>query len=105
VWAPRDYYGSVIREATLGPRRELSLRIELWPSGKAIFGGGDIVTLRFGAIENFAEVQAYFAKTPVESLHYLRFPRRPEGGHYLVEMEFDRTGDRVQIVAGNIRLS
>jgi hypothetical protein len=98
----RDYYGAVIREATLGPRRELTLRIELWPAGRMTFGGGDLVTLRFGAIVNFAEVQLFFANVPVDSLHYLRYLNKPKSRRQVVEMEFDRTGDSIRIDAGNI---
>ena len=47
----------MVRDAKLGPRRELVLQIETWPRGKVTFGGGDIVVLRFGAIEKFDEVR------------------------------------------------
>lgn len=101
--ADRDYYGAVIHEATLGPRRELTLRIELWPTGNPTFGGGDLVTLRFGAIANFAEVQRFFADVPTDSLHYLRYLNKPKSRRQVVEMEFDRSGDCIRIDAGNIR--
>jgi hypothetical protein len=99
--AERDYYGAVIREATLGPRREITLRIELWLQGQST-GGGSLVTLRFGAIKNFAEVQQFFAAVPMETLHHLRHVSQPRRRHHVVEMEFDRSGERIWIVAGSI---
>lgn len=97
----RDYYGAMIRGAETGPRRELRLLIEIWPKGKSTFGGGDFVTIRFGAIENYEEVRPYFASVPIEGLHYLRELSECTPRRHVFEMEFDRTGDRVRIIAGN----
>ena len=95
-----DYYGAIVRDVKLGPRREIALRIETWPKGKSTFGGGDIVTLRFVAIVNYEEVQKYFAKVPFESLHYLRELNESTERRHVFEMEFDRSGDRIRIIAG-----
>ena len=97
-----DYYGAIVRDVKVGPRREIVLRIETWPKGKSTFGGGFIVTLRFAAIVNYEEVQKYFAKVPVESLHYLRELNESTGCRHVVEMEFDRGGDRIMIIAGKL---
>ena len=102
VTADCDFYGAIIREARVGPRHELVLRIETWPHPRQTFGGGDVVTLRFGAIANYEEVKQFFATVPADSLHYLRLssnstPRRQE-----IEMEFDRSEARITIIAGNV---
>jgi len=100
--AEPEYYGAQIRDAKTGPRRELTLRIETWPKGKVSFGGGEMVTLRFGAIFNYEEVQGYFTKGQFESLHYLREQGESSPRRHIIEMEFDRTGDRVRIIAGKV---
>jgi hypothetical protein len=97
-----DFYG---RSAKIGPRRELTLRIETWPKGKMKFGGGEIVTLRFGAIENFEEIQKLFANLPADGLHYLKQLSKSTARRRAVEMEFDRAGKRVRIVADKIALN
>jgi hypothetical protein len=84
--------GAKIRGAKTGPRRELTLRIEIWPKGKAMFGGGDLFKLRFGAIFNYEEVRRFFMKVPVDGLHYLRELSESNPHRHVIEMEFDRTG-------------
>ena len=97
-----SFYGAIIREARIGPRRELRLRIETWPEGSHRFGGGDMVILRFGAIANFSEVQSVFAKPPADSLHYIRYLDESNERRHIVEMEFDRIELRVRIVSGKL---
>ena len=101
------FSGAQICEARLGPRRELSLAIEIWPKGKHGFGGGPVVTILLGAIANYEEVRRFFtaAGPPFEELHYLRYVIKPAPGRHVIEMEFDRTGNRVRIVAGKVSLS
>jgi hypothetical protein len=100
--AEHDYYGARIRDATTGPRRELSLRIETWPNGKVTFGSGKLVTLRFGAVVNYEEVLRFFIKVPVSGLHYLRELSESTPRRHVIEMEFDGTGDRIRIIAGKV---
>jgi hypothetical protein len=97
-----DYSGARIRAAKTGPRRELTLRIETWPKGKVTFGGGDVVKIRFGAIINYEEVQSFFIKVPNDELHYLRELSESTARRHIIEMEFDRTGDRIRIIAGKV---
>ena len=97
-----NYYGAMIRDAKLGPRRELILRIETWPQGKVMFGGGDVVTLRLGAIVNYEEVQRFFTKVRTDGLHYLRELRESNPRRHVIEMEFDRSDDRITIIAGKV---
>jgi len=102
-----DFSGAKIREAKLGPRRELTLTIELWRKGKHDFGGGPVVALRFGAISNYDEVKRFFEvlTVPSELLHYLRYASTPSQGRQVVEMEFDRSYAQIRISAGKIALS
>ena len=100
--AVRDFYGAIIREAKLGPRHELSLAIETWPHPRQRFGGGEVVRLRFGAIVNYEEVKRFFATTPTESLHYLRYSKKSTPRKHVIEIEFDRSEARVTIIARNV---
>ena len=95
----------MVREVRLGPRRELTLSIETWPKAQPFFGAGTLVRVRFGAIANFEETQRFFAHAPGELLHYLRYASKPSPGRHVVEMEFDRTEARIQIIAGNMSIS
>jgi hypothetical protein len=97
-----NFYGAIIRKVRIGPRRELNLQVETWPEGSHRFGGGDAVTLRFGAVSNFAEVQSFFSKAPIDSLHYIRYLRESHERRHVIEMEFDRTGQRVKIISGKL---
>lgn len=97
-----DYYGAMIRAAKLGPRRELTLLIETWPKGKVTFEGGDVVTLRLRAISNYEEVQRFFIKVPMNGLHYLRELSESNPERHVIEMEFDRTDERIKIIAGKV---
>ena len=100
--AEHNYYGAAIRSAKIGPRRELTLCIETWPKGKFTFGGGNLVTLRFGAIFNYEEVRQFFAEVPKDELHYLKELSESKANRRIVEMEFDRSGHRIRIAAGNV---
>jgi len=66
------------------------------------FGGGDVVTLRFGAIANYEEVQRFFTKVRNDGLHYLRESSKSNPRRHVIEMEFDRSGDRIAIIAGRV---
>ncbi|HVO78493.1 MAG TPA: hypothetical protein VMT39_00605 [Candidatus Bathyarchaeia archaeon] len=100
--AEPDYHGAMIRDAKLGPRRELTLCIETWPKGKPVLEGGDIVTLRFGAVANYEEIERFFANPPTDGLHYLRESSESRPNRRIVEMEFDRSDDRLRIIAGKV---
>jgi hypothetical protein len=100
--AEYDYYGSRIRDATTGPRRELLHRIETWRRGKVKFGGGAVVTLRFGAVVNFEEVQRLFIRVPMLGLHYLRELSESTPRRHVIEMEFDGSGERIRTIAGRV---
>jgi len=61
-----------------------------------------IGSLRFGAIVNYEEVQPFFIKVPTDGLHHLRALGQSSAHGHVIEMEFDRTGDRILIIAGNV---
>ena len=112
-----DFYGAFITEAKTGPRRELHLSVELWPrgvSGQRLAwrrGEGRIVHIRFGGIANFDTVDAFFTEfansaNSGEGLHHLRYdagvPSKP--GRLFLEIEFDRTGDGIQIRCQSVNI-
>jgi hypothetical protein len=68
------------------------------------FGGDEIVALRFDAIEIFAEIQKLFANVPADGLHYFKELSKGKARRRVIEMEFDRTGERIQIIAKKIAL-
>ena len=102
-----NYRRAIVREATVGPRRELSLAIEIWPEGRHTFalGDGEIVRLRFGAIVNYEEVRKFFSTVPMEGLHYLREAAESKAGRRVVEMQFNRTEAGIRITAGTISIN
>lgn len=101
----RDFYGAIIREAKVGPRHELSLRLETWRQEKHTFGGGVFVNLRFGAINNFDDVKKFFHRLPNDGLHYLREGRESKVDRRVIEIEFDRTESRINIIARKVTMT
>src|SRR6266436_1959276 len=61
-----DFYGATICRATIGPRREASLSVELWPvvDGQRTTtfrrGDGPRIKIRFGKIANIDQVELFF---------------------------------------------
>jgi hypothetical protein len=88
-----DFYGAMIR-AKIGPRRELMLRTATWPRGK-----GEIRRHR-----EFCGTSETFADVPADSLRYLKELSKPKARRRVIEMEFGRTGERIQIIAKKIAL-
>jgi hypothetical protein len=115
----QDFYNAYILEANLGPRREVTLQMELWPkvNGERIpwtagQGQGPLLEVRFGGIENFVEVSAFFesfSDSPNAhcGLHYLAYDEteNPKPGRLVLEMEFDSTGDRLKIQCQKLTLT
>lgn len=56
------YHDSHLVGVTLGPRRELMLEIDLDPVWNS--GGPGSVCVRFGNIQNYEEVAAFFGSVP-----------------------------------------
>lgn len=87
----------------IGPRRELNLSLELWV-GNRNGGEGKFVSVRFGGIINFDEVQAFFADSDNsanahEGLQWLRDDEAKESkpDDLFIRMQFDRTEAEVLI--------
>jgi len=97
--------GALVLAAAIGPRRALTLSIELWPYPAPTFrhGEGPLMIVRFGGIANMEAVSAFWsawrAQVSRPGLHYLRYaPDQPsQPGHLRIELEFDSTGDRLRI--------
>ena len=100
----REFYGAVIRDAKLGPRRELQLSLETWREGQHTFGGGVIVSIRFGAIYNYEEVKEFFAHVPADGLHYLRELSESKPDRRIIEIQFDSSDASVRIIARNVSM-
>lgn len=103
-----DFLHSVIVESSIGPRRELSLHIALSKVNSQITPQSDEVGLRFGGIENFDEVSAFFRETPREdlelaSLDYAEHPHSKPGALHLV-LQLERVDVRLQIDCSSVRL-
>ena len=106
-----DFYNLFVDEVKIGPRQELNLSMELWQDNR-FRGEGKFVSIRFGGIVNFDEVQAFFADfhssaNAYEGLHWLRYDetRKSKPGDLFIKMQFDRTGEEVLIHCKNITIS
>jgi hypothetical protein len=99
--AVETFYAAVIRSSRLGPRRELTLIVETFPRSAHSFKDGKMIEIRFGAISNYEEIYQFFSTVPSESLHHLRAESR-SGSDCVVDLEFDRSGKHIQIIASHI---
>jgi hypothetical protein len=67
-----DFHDAILFEVWIGPRREVTLLLELWPRPQVAWqpgtGRGVVIELRFGAIENFVAVRS-FLRTFFQVLH------------------------------------
>lgn len=102
----RDYFGAVISSVELGPRRELTLNFDIWPKhNTATDGSGSLrCTIRFGGISNYEEIaQTLKDINTFESILYLRDAPASKVTRRVVDMEFDRTGQRIRIVASHVQ--
>ena len=108
-----DYCGAIVTGVSCGPRREVTLTLELWPmrDGERInswsLGEGDKVTVRFGGIENYEEVNRLFGEGKHESgeLHYMRLREGSKHGQLIIGMEWDRTDYVLDVRCKNVSVS
>jgi hypothetical protein len=101
----RDYGGALIRSVRIGPRHELTLELDIWPKHHTTTDGTgfQFATVRFGGISNYDEVARVFESTNIhESLHYMRDAVGSKPTRRLVDIEFDRTGQRIRIIASHV---
>lgn len=113
-----DFYGAIIHQAKFGPRREVTLTMELWPTAsngqrKRVWSPGDgkKITVRFGGIHNYPEIDGFFSGWEKQidkwnSLHYLAYAKEKSSkpGNLYFTMEFDRSGDRVMVHCQSITI-
>ncbi len=105
-----NFYGAQISNASIGPRREVILDMELWPerNGKQVpswrRGDGTRIIIRFGGIHNFSEATIFFSTWPENrnancGLHHLGYDpdRTSRRGDVFVQMAFDSTDDSFTI--------
>jgi hypothetical protein len=103
-----DFSNAHIDAVVIGPRRELTLSMAplVWdgPNGRC----GEPVRVRFGGIENLAEVSAFFAAAPHErsELAWLRYAEggRSKPGCLFFELVFERIDARLVIQCSSLQL-
>ncbi|MDY3557900.1 hypothetical protein R5W23_005867 [Gemmata sp. JC673] len=90
-----DFRHARIEAVAVGPRREVTLSVSplVWDGGTGRYT--DPVPVRFGGIENFSDVAAFFAGAPDErsELAWLRYADQPRSrvGSLFLELTFERT--------------
>lgn len=113
-----DFYGAIIHKAELGPRREVTLTMELWPTthnGQRKHswsrGEGQFITIRFSGINNYSEIEAAFSEWDEQidrwnGLHYLAYAKdkNSKPGNLHLIMEYDNTETRIRINCQNITI-
>jgi hypothetical protein len=103
-----DFRHARINSVAIGPRRELALSVAplVWNGTNGHHGDG--VSLRFGGIENFTEVSAFFSDEPQQrsELQCLRYAQsRPsKQGCLFFELSFERIEAKVIIQCSNLQI-
>ena len=104
-----DFDHARIESVALGPRREITLAmsVPVWdgPNGRLIEG----IRVRFGGIENFAEVPAFFASAPHEQseLAWLRYAaeKKSKPGCLFFDLVFERIDARLLVQCSSLQVS
>lgn len=103
-----DFRHAHIRGVSVGPRREVTLAVSalVWVGHNGRLA--DPVPVRFGGIENFAEVSAFFAADPHErsELAWLQYAdgRRSKPGCLFFELVFERTDARLIVQCRSLQV-
>ena len=111
-----DFYDAVVRALTIGPRREVTLRLELrLPPDRQCAaprhrGRGDLVDVRFGGIDDFERVAAFFRGQADSGglragLHYLRHAAESRPGRLVFELQWDSTEAEVRFRCSGLSVS
>ena len=103
-----DFSHARIDSVSVGPRRSVTMAIAplVWDGHNGRYG--EAVSVRFGGIENFAEVSAFFAASPEQSeLAWLRYTECPKSkpGCLFFELVFERIDARLVIQCSSLQLS
>lgn len=103
-----SYGWSFITRFEAGPRREITLFI-LWSDDGRDRSAHSIVPVRFGGIENFEEVKAFFnriatSQNCVENIDRFGYDsfQNSKPGHLFFQIRFDRTGESIVIRCSDI---
>ena len=102
-----DYSHSVINGVIIGPRREVTLSIQIleWAGQSAQLSA--ITPLRFGGIVNFNEVKEFFGQHQIMELAYLRYSssHHSKPSNLFVELHSEHTDDKLVIQCSSIQIS
>lgn len=103
-----DYSHARIDTVSIGPRREVTLFISplVWEGHNGRYAAA--VPVRFGGIENFAEVSGFFADAPHEQseLAWMRYAERPRSrpGCLFFELVFERIDARLVVQCSSLQV-
>lgn len=106
-----DFNHAPIEQVVVGPRREVTLTISIFPETRP--GNppppAKTVRVRFGGIENFDAVAAFFAAAPHEKseLAWLRYAegRRSKPGCLFFELVFERIDARLVVQCSSLQVN
>ena len=103
-----DFNHASIQNVTIGPRREVMLEIAplVWNGSRGRYADG--VRVRFGGIENFAEVSAFFAADPHKQSELAELSyadgRKSKPGRLFVELVFERIDARLVVQCSSVQV-
>jgi hypothetical protein len=104
-----DFSHAEIRGVSVGPRREITLTISplVWEGCNARLD--EPVQVRFGGIQNFSEVAAFFTDGPHErsELAWLRYAdnRLSKPGRLFFELAFERIDARLVVECSSMQVA
>jgi len=102
-----EYSHCVINSVKIGPRREITLSIQIleWIGQSGQLSSAK--PLRFGGIVNFDEVKDFFSQNLPLDLAYLRYSNshHSKPNNLFVELHSERTADKLIIQCSSIQIS
>ncbi len=104
-----DLHHANLQEVIVGPRREVTLKVQrlVWENGSGRYAPA--VAVRFGGIYNFDEVKAFFAaphyrRSELDGISYdTRRHSKPE--HLYLELTYERVAAQIIIECDNISVT
>jgi hypothetical protein len=99
-----DFTHAQIQNVSVGPRREVSMSIEILEWNGQFAKRGDLLSFRCGGINNFGEVDAFFKQHPQMEIAYLDYARHQPSkrGKLLIELILERTGEKLIIQCSSV---
>ena len=102
-----DFHHALIDGVQVGPRREVTMTIEvlLW-EGQSGHRSSNIY-LRCGGIVNFDEVKAFFSMCPSLEVAWLDYAKsqKSKPGNLFVELQAERTDDKLIIQCSSLSVA